>query len=119
VNEVPIATILGIEEAGRFWVLKIGYDEQWARCSPGIQLTMETIKYAFDRGLDGYEFLGSEESWQAMWPHDHRPFISVSVYPISPGGLWAIVTDLRRSVWRRFQHVLSTAKARPSKPLSE
>lgn len=109
VKGIPIATILGVEQGQRFWVLKIGYDERWARCSPGIQLTMETIRYAFDQRLDGYEFLGSEEPWQALWPHNRRLLISLVVYPISPGGVWAIVGDFRRFIMKRLQHMRSTA----------
>ncbi len=76
---------------------------------------METIKYVFEQGLDGYEFLGSEEPWQAMWPHDRRLLISLTMYPISPGGLWAIAADFRRLVLRRSRYVLSTS---PSKKRS-
>lgn len=119
VKGIPIATILGVEEGQRFWVLKIGYDEQWARCSPGIQLTMETIKYAFDRGLDGYEFLGSEEPWQAMWPHDRRRLISLAMYPFSPRGLWALVGDLRRFIMKRLQRMRSTHALRTTQHGSE
>lgn len=96
VKGIPIATILGIEQGHRFWVLKIGYDEQWARCSPGIQLTMETIRYAFDNGLESYEFLGSEELWQAMWPRFRHSLVTLVLYPISLCGFWAFYGDCRR-----------------------
>lgn len=99
----PIATILGIEYAKRFWVLKIGYDEKWARCSPGIQVTMETIRYAFEQGLEAYEFLGSEEPWQSMWPRERHELISLVLYPLSLQGLSALGLDLRRFVTARVR----------------
>lgn len=103
VEEQPIATILGIVCEKRFWVLKIGYDEEWARCSPGIQLTMETIRYAFDHGLEAYEFLGSEESWQSIWPRHRHELMSIAIYPLSRHGLSALGQDLQRFVVQRMQ----------------
>lgn len=102
----PIATILGIEYAKRFWVLKIGYDEEWARCSPGIQVTMETIRYAFEQGLEAYEFLGSEEPWQSTWPRARHELISLVLYPISVQGFSALGHDFRRFVTTRVQRAL-------------
>lgn len=99
----PIATILGIEYARRFWVLKIGYDEGWARCSPGIQLTMETIHYAFDQGLEAYEFLGSEEPWQSIWPRCRHELISLVIYPLSVQGLLALSSHLHGFVMKRVR----------------
>jgi len=99
----PIATILGIQYGQRFWVLKIGYDEEWARCSPGIQLTMETIRYAFEQGLETYEFLGSEERWQAMWPRHRHELLSLVLYPMSVQGCMGLSRDLQRFVMKRVQ----------------
>lgn len=118
VQGMPIATILGVEQWQRFWVLKIGYDEQWARCSPGIQITMETIRYAFENGLEAYEFLGSEEPWQTIWPRYRHDFISLVLYPTSIRGLRALSGDLRRfvtkSVHRFFANPIALKSAHVS-----
>jgi CelD/BcsL family acetyltransferase involved in cellulose biosynthesis len=103
IKGLPIATIIGIEYARRFWVLKIGYDEEWARCSPGIQLTMETIRYAFEQELEAYEFLGSEEPWQTMWPRDRHILTSLMLCPMSIRGFRALSGDLQRFVMKRMQ----------------
>lgn len=119
VKGIPIATLLGVDYAQRFWVMKIGYDEQWERCSPGIQLTMETIRYTFEQGLGGYEFLGSEEPWQGIWPHHSRAFISLVLYPISLQGLRALMGDLQRFIMKRAQQMLSNAALQTSTHGSE
>lgn len=111
VQGIAIATILGIEQEGRFWVLKIGYDEQWARCSPGIQITMETIRYAFEKRLEAYEFLGSEEPWQAMWPRSQHHFVTVVLYPISLNGLRAFGRDGLRILLSRAHRERAAAKS--------
>lgn len=110
VNGSPIATILGVEAGQRFWVLKIGYDERWARCSPGIQLTMETIRYAFEHGLEAYEFLGSEEPWQAMWPRLRHDLITIALYPISFNGFRALSGELYRFVMKRVSLLLANGR---------
>lgn len=109
VRGLPVATILGIEHSRRFWVLKIGYDEQWARCSPGIQITMETIRYAFEQGLEAYEFLGSEEPWQAMWPLDRHNFVTLVLYPIARNGLRAFCGDCLRVLRNRMTRARAAA----------
>lgn len=107
VDGVRIATILGIEQDRRFWVLKIGYEERWARCSPGIQLTMETIRYAFDNGLDAYEFLGSEEPWQMMWPRNQHRLATLVLYPISLSGLQAFGKDCLKVFLSRIDRAIT------------
>lgn len=115
----PIATLLGIQAAQRFWVLKIGYDEEWARCSPGIQLTMETIRYAFEQGLEAYEFLGSEEPWQAMWPRRHHALISLALYPTSVRGLLILSGDLHHFAMRRAQQMFRSFAKRTDMHVTE
>jgi CelD/BcsL family acetyltransferase involved in cellulose biosynthesis len=115
VNGHAIATILAVEYGHRFWVLKIGYDENWARCSPGIQLTMETIRYAFEEGLQGYEFLGSEEPWQATWPRERHALIALAFYPMSFTGCLGFGKDLKQFAVRKVQALMGARhwKQRP------
>ena len=42
---------VAVETGGRFWLLKMGYDERFARCSPGSLLLLETIRHAALREL--------------------------------------------------------------------
>src|SRR4029079_14801308 len=50
-----VATQLAVESRGGFWLLKVGYDETYAKCSPGNLLLVETLKYAVAQGLQSYE----------------------------------------------------------------
>ena len=67
INEMKIAAQIGIEYSNRFWLLKIGYDEKWARLSPGVLLMNEVIRYVFEKKIDAIEFLGSDEPWLHIW----------------------------------------------------
>jgi CelD/BcsL family acetyltransferase involved in cellulose biosynthesis len=93
----PVAMLIGLEYAKRFWVLKIGYDEAYAEYSPGIQVVDETIKYSFDNQLESYEFLGSDDPWIHMWHVNLRQHISVGMYPANYSGLLALGSDVFRS----------------------
>lgn len=63
----PAAMQLAAESGGRFWLLKIGYDETFSRASPGQLLMLHTLRHAAERGLHSYEFLGSVAPWTEVW----------------------------------------------------
>ncbi len=84
---------IAAEYADRLWDYKIGYDERWAKCSPGILLTQETLQYAAEQKLGGVEFLGQAERWQHRWSIDLRYCTTFRFYPISTGGALALGQD--------------------------
>ena len=96
---------IAVECGDRFWLLKIGYDEAYARCSPGTLLVLETVRYAAGRGLRSYEFLGQVEPWTQMWTQLVRPCITLRAYPASLQAIAALASDLSRIGWRRFRQV--------------
>src|SRR5262245_57026228 len=91
-----VAMQLAVECHDRFWLLKIGYDEQFSRCSPGTLLMLHTLKYAATRGLDSYEFLGLTESWTNNWTQSLRPCVSLRAYPLSWQGVVTLIGDLTK-----------------------
>ena len=101
IGEAAVAMLIGLEHGNRFWVLKIGYDAKWARCSPGTLLIYETIKYAIDKKLDSYEFLGADESWLHQWPVSLRSYYSVAIYPFSINSLVGLSSDLSRFIIKK------------------
>ena len=91
IDNQPVSMHIAIESDKSFWVLKLGYDESLAKCSPGAQLAMDTIEYSVQQGLARYEFLGSEEVWQEAWPVESHPYFTVLIFPYSLGGLMGLV----------------------------
>ena len=89
----PAAAQIAIESGSRFDLLRAGYDERFARCSPGMLLTAESIRYAARRGLQSYEFNGDVEPWTKLWTHRERACCSLRAYPFSPRGAWASIAD--------------------------
>ena len=102
------ATQIAVESGGRFWLLKVGYDEAFARCSPGHLLMVETLRYAAQRGLRTFEFLGSAEPWTQVWTDEVRPCVSVWAYPNNCRGVAAFTWDAVRFGWERLQRQFRT-----------
>jgi CelD/BcsL family acetyltransferase involved in cellulose biosynthesis len=106
VNGSAIAMQIAVQYANRWWVLKIGYDEQWADYSPGMQLMMETVRHAFENGLEGYEFLGTSESWLRIWSQEEHSYPTFSYYPRTIPGTSALAIDTLAQV---AKHIIRTA----------
>ena len=85
---------LAIEWAGRYWLYKIGYDEAYARCSPGTLLMLHALGEAAKRGLTGFELMGDAEDWIAdFWTREQHGCCRVRTYPFSPWGMTALLAD--------------------------
>lgn len=110
IDNQSIAVQIGIQYASRYWVLKIGYDERWAEYSPGMQLTMEAVKFAFDTGQKTYEFLGADESWLRVWTQQSCPYSTVLYYPYTMRGLSALGTDVTVHLAKRVVELVSRKK---------
>jgi CelD/BcsL family acetyltransferase involved in cellulose biosynthesis len=102
---------VAVETGNRFWLLKVGYDEQFARCSPGSLLLAETIRHAATRGLHSYEFLGHAESWTRPWTRDARRCVHLEAYPFEARGVGALASDAAAVGGRRLRNVVVRGRA--------
>lgn len=75
------AVQLAVRDYNRLWVLKVGYDEVFSKCSPGILLMHDTVRQAFAAGLEGVEFLGSDAPWLHIWTEENHPYLTIHAYP--------------------------------------
>jgi CelD/BcsL family acetyltransferase involved in cellulose biosynthesis len=107
IGGVNAATQIAVESGGGFWLLKVGYDESFSRSSPGNLLMLESLRYAANRGLKSYEFLGSAEPWTERWTNRVRPCVSVWVYPNNFRGAAALAFDAVRFASERLSRGFS------------
>ncbi|MGH7138858.1 MAG: GNAT family N-acetyltransferase [Pirellulales bacterium] len=96
------AVQLAVVHQNRYWVLKVGYDPQFQRASPGILLMVESVKAAVAEGLTTYELLGTIEPWIQVWTELERPCVSLRFYPGNWRGAAALAGDLLANARRRM-----------------
>jgi hypothetical protein len=101
---------IAVTAGDRFWLLKIGFEDSFARCSPGTLLMRETVRYAALQGLQAYEFLGVDEPWTRMWTEHVRPCVSLRAYPASWPGLSSFATDVGRVARRTLGRALQRTR---------
>lgn len=85
-----------VQHADRLWLLKIGYDERFARCSPGTLLLLRSVSSAAAEGARSVEFLGRSEPWTARWTTDERPCVHVLAYARRPAAAVCVGEDAYR-----------------------
>lgn len=101
------AVELAVEDFQRWWQLKIGYADELRQYYPGLQLTVDVVRMAFERGLESYEFLGSEAAWEARWNPEPRPFELCVAYPGTVRGGAALTED---ACWLALRKLRSVAR---------
>jgi CelD/BcsL family acetyltransferase involved in cellulose biosynthesis len=92
---------LSVNAYDRLWQLKIGYHETLAPYYPGLHLVEASIRSAFERGLEAYEFLGSAETWEERWRPERHDYRLIALYPWSAAGMIGAARDLTGAVLRR------------------
>jgi CelD/BcsL family acetyltransferase involved in cellulose biosynthesis/16S rRNA G966 N2-methylase RsmD len=104
-GESLAASQVGVMQDGRWWELKIGYDPKWSQASPGVLLTLQGLRDAFDRSLTAHEFLGSAADWQRPFATSERELTTLVLYPYRPEGLLALGRDGAGFAARRLRAV--------------
>ncbi len=75
-----VAMQIAVEHAGRFWLLKMGFNQEVTRCAPGQLLMIESLRFAAGRKCEVYEILGTSEPWNQIWTQLVHPAVSVRIY---------------------------------------
>jgi CelD/BcsL family acetyltransferase involved in cellulose biosynthesis len=89
-----IAFQLDLESRSRYYSLKIGYDPDFQRFSPGKLLTYMMVSRAVSSGLQVYELLGTDEPWKDRWTDLAREQVAFRAFSPSPAGRLASSTFL-------------------------
>lgn len=86
----------------RLYLLKPGYDPEYAHLSPSGLLLHKVLQDAFDRRLAEHDFLGVDDAWKLEWTSAVRPHRWLCVFPRNATGAllrslkFGIVPALRR-----------------------
>lgn len=118
VGREDAAAHYAVEAANEYWLLNIGWRDDYRGCSPGNLLLEETIKGAARRGLTRYNFLGKEEPWTQRRTSDLRDCVVVAAYRPNYFGFRAALSDALYLLQkrRRDRLVQEVKKGRPLPP---
>jgi CelD/BcsL family acetyltransferase involved in cellulose biosynthesis len=103
VDSEAASCMIALEAKERFWVLKIGYDERFSKCSPGMLVMEAGLRYAARQGLTSFEFLGSGAAWTRRWTDRGRRTAGIVIYPYTLRGALVMMCDLVRFVRRKVR----------------
>lgn len=85
----PVAAyVLRILGNGIF-ALKTGYDEAYAKYSPGLVLTSRVIRYGLERDMGVLDFMAGTVRWKVDWTREQRPHYTVLLFAPSQVGRYA------------------------------
>jgi CelD/BcsL family acetyltransferase involved in cellulose biosynthesis len=101
------AVQVGVVQGGRCFDLKIGYDPEFARHSPGLTLSCEALADGARRGLQAHEFLGLAEDWQRAFATRERRFESLILYPWNVAGVATFAFDALAALTRRARRAVT------------
>jgi hypothetical protein len=119
IGGMAVGMQLAVEYEQRLWLLKIGYDPAYSKCSPGNLLMLHTLGEAARRGLLSCEFLGGVEPWTAEWTTQLRPYARVRFYPLSPQGALALAQDVLNALWETLRARLAREVASAPTPAGQ
>lgn len=89
-----VAMHLAVAWQGRYWLYKIGFDEAYARCSPGTLLMLHAIGEAAREELTAFEMMGESDGWISdFWTRDAHDCVRMRFYPRTFAGFAALVED--------------------------
>lgn len=106
----PVSMELSLEADRRYYLIKPGFDPDFAKLGPGKLLTCEMVTRAFETGLESFEFLGGDDAYKRVWAdrtRERMEFLAFS--PSVAGRLDGLLQDRGRSAARR---VLALARRR-------
>jgi len=97
VDEQTVAVQFTVAHANRLWIYKVGHDEAWSWCSPGVLLMHQVVKFCFEKGMTGCEFLGSDEPWLHIWANESHTVVTYRIYSKSAKGIFDLLCDLTKT----------------------
>jgi CelD/BcsL family acetyltransferase involved in cellulose biosynthesis len=112
-NGRDIAMQVARISGNRYWLLKIGFDEEFARYRAGWQVLWASIQACCTQGIGRYEFLGTQEGWLRDWSESVHRYSTTVFYPFKPMGLVALMRDSSHHIFEKCRRYLSRSSRAP------
>lgn len=72
IGEKRVAFDYTVAYGKRRFMIKSGYDAEFATISPSSLLVQSVLKRAFERGVEEFDFLGGLDAWKTCWTRTSR-----------------------------------------------
>ncbi|HVK83931.1 MAG TPA: GNAT family N-acetyltransferase [Kofleriaceae bacterium] len=109
-----IAAHFALEDGDTYYLLKPGYDPEFAAYGPGHLHIYETAVDARRRGLRTFDFLGQDLAWKRSWTSEAHPQVALELYRPSLRGRVAYALKHRvRPVLGALKRRLTASGAAP------
>ena len=82
-DDQPIAAQLLRVVGGRMFLVKVSYNPEFGKYSPGQLIMRRVVKYAIETGISELDFLGEEAAWKSDW--NATPDQNLAMRQFSPG----------------------------------
>ena len=104
-NDKPIAGLLAVRVGKTLIFEKMGYDENYAACSPGHLLFDRILEHIFKNGeIEEINCL-SYDRWILSWQTDKRPYYNIFLFPRrAEATIFGYLPRRLRVTLRRFLH---------------
>jgi CelD/BcsL family acetyltransferase involved in cellulose biosynthesis len=76
----PVAAQFGLMHAGRYFMPKIGIDENYRKCGPGHLLIHEIMRNCVENGISEYDFTGPWAEYKAKWTSTNREHFTLRIF---------------------------------------
>ncbi|PSH03198.1 MAG: hypothetical protein CXZ00_13595 [Acidobacteria bacterium] len=93
IGDQAAAMQLAVEENQCFWLFKMGFNESFARFSPGTLLMVESLRTARQRGCNQYELMGKSEDWNRIWMPRLHDAVSLNLCAPNIRGWVSVVAE--------------------------
>ena len=80
-DDTPVAGIYGFSYGGRLYFYLSGFDPSFATYGVGRMCLEESLREAFEEGLEEYDFLHGDEKYKYHWAHDFRALGRYRLFP--------------------------------------
>jgi CelD/BcsL family acetyltransferase involved in cellulose biosynthesis len=111
IGDRPAAMQLAIEQDGCCWLFKMGFDESFARFSPGTLLMVEGLRSARQRGCKRYELMGKSEAWNQIWAPRLHEAVSLNLSPPTVRGWVNVIAEHAKGAIRtQLRHQTENSK---------
>ena len=97
-----VAAQYSVQCGQAWWLFKIGYDADYADCSPGQLLMQYTLRHARAQGLQRYELQGTTADWTRMWACTEHTSTAVRVHGWRPVALFTAGARTLQRLRRRY-----------------